>query len=333
MSDWEDSTIEWIFNRELFSNFSYKNTKRKINSLEDLRIQDNSNFMNLSQKNDAAKTPVYLLILFLLYPIFDNCIKIVINNNSSWAILYSIILMFFAIVLLCLFLRVFASLISCLINKCAILSVLRKTSTLVILNILTFSFLFSGYIQALLTSYHTRALCVNDFGEYLFWISILTVISSILIFIIFRYTIKYLSIFQLENSNTISIAILALLSMSTRILNINWEKSPFWMLFIIFLTISSTVLKPIINHEQKKRQQTAQKIFEEQLLSNNPDYEELKKCYYHGGKKYKEKLLSNEKFLNIIVESELCSFNDVKTYEDYRLYKAFNYKNYLESQK
>ncbi|GAD45599.1 hypothetical protein ANG6_0094 [Streptococcus anginosus T5] len=51
------------------------------------------------------------------------------------------------------------------------------------------------------------------------------------------------------------------------------------------------------------------KIFEVQLLSNNPDYEELKKCYYHGGEKYKEKLLSTEKFLRLIIKKEVYQIN------------------------
>ena len=64
-------------------------------------------------------------------------------------------------------------------------------------------------------------------------------------------------------------------------------------------------------------------IFQEQLLLEKPRYKELKKCYYQGGEKYKEKLLSTEKFLEVVVKNELKSLKDLKTYDDYRLYKAY----------
>ena len=71
----------------------------------------------------------------------------------------------------------------------------------------------------------------------------------------------------------------------------------------------------------------AQEVFQEQLLFDNPDYQELKRCYFHGGEKYKEKLLSTEKFLVVIVKNELKSLKDLKTYDNYRLYKAIRVRN------
>ncbi|WP_142917656.1 hypothetical protein [Streptococcus anginosus] len=104
-----------------------------------------------------------------------------------------------------------------------------------------------------------------------------------------------------------------------------------WGLVLIIGTV--TIISIKFKNKSEKNNSVAQKIFEVQLLSDNPDYEELKKCYYYGGEKYKEKLLSNEKFLKVIMASEIGLLNVMETYEDYKLYKAFNYKSYLESQK
>lgn len=49
---------------------------------------------------------------------------------------------------------------------------------------------------------------------------------------------------------------------------------------------------------------TAEKYFREELLSSNPSYEKLRQCYGKGGASYKEKILSNEKFLRIIEQEE-----------------------------
>ena len=84
-----------------------------------------------------------------------------------------------------------------------------------------------------------------------------------------------------------------------------------WGLVLIIGTVVIISMK--LKNKSKKNNNIAQKIFEVQLLSNNPDYEELKKCYYHGGEKYKEKLLSTEKFLKVIVKNELKSLKDLKT--------------------
>ena len=58
-----------------------------------------------------------------------------------------------------------------------------------------------------------------------------------------------------------------------------------------------------------KKRKKAQEIFQEQLLLEKTRYEELKRCYYHGGEKYKEKLLSTEKFLQLIKKREVYNIN------------------------
>lgn len=108
-----------------------------------------------------------------------------------------------------------------------------------------------------------------------------------------------------------------------------WQILPLY--FIVCGTISFIIENIIIDYQFSKSEKFAQEIFQEQLLKNEDDidYNRLVECYYYGGEKYKEKLLSTEKFLVIIVKNELKSLKDLKTYDNYRLYKAFKSGNYL----
>ena len=122
----------------------------------------------------------------------------------------------------------------------------------------------------------------------------------ILILISLWLNIRRQSIFQLEMSTSSLIITLAILAI-IRIFDNRIEAK----LLFVFITI----LGWLINFEVSKRKKVAQKIFEKQLLLSNPDYEELKKCYYYGGEKYKEKILSTEKFLRLIKQREIYNIN------------------------
>ena len=78
-------------------------------------------------------------------------------------------------------------------------------------------------------------------------------------------------------------------------------------------------------YKEFKKETIAQQIFQEQLLKNEDsiDYNRLVECYYYGGEKYKEKLLSTEKFLIEILKHELKLLKILDSYENYLLYKAF----------
>ena len=79
-------------------------------------------------------------------------------------------------------------------------------------------------------------------------------------------------------------------------------------------------------YKEFKKQTIAQEIFQEQLLLEKPRYKELKKCYYHGGEKYKEKLLSTEKFLRLIKKREKYLIRRNKN-NRYSYKSGFNPKN------
>lgn len=124
-------------------------------------------------------------------------------------------------------------------------------------------------------------------------------------------------------------AIVYMLSILTIFYNTDWETRKTWTTLFVLMMISSEGLKNVNKFGINKYYKIAQKIFEEQLLLEKPRYEVLKECYYHGGEKYKEKLLSTEKFLEVVVKNELKSLKDLKTYDDYRLYKAYKGRSYL----
>lgn len=103
--------------------------------------------------------------------------------------------------------------------------------------------------------------------------------------------------------------IVYMLSILTIFYNTDWETRRTWTTLFVLMMISSEVLKNVNKFRINKGHEIAQKIFQEQLLLEKPRYEELKKCYYHGGEKYKEKLLSTEKFLQLIKKREVYNIN------------------------
>ena len=98
---------------------------------------------------------------------------------------------------------------------------------------------------------------------------------------------------------------------------------------VILTTGAVSFVQVWFKYNDSKKETIAQQIFQEQLLKNEDgiDYTRVVECYYYGGEKYKEKLLSTEKFLVIIVKNELKSLKDLKTYDNYRLYKAIRARN------
>ena len=129
------------------------------------------------------------------------------------------------------------------------------------------------------------------------------------------------------SSPTTILAILGILGLIFG--GVNLEKNYFWSLTFIIVTISSHGTKVVIDELYIEGCQKAQRILEVELLSIKPNYYKLKECYFYGGEKYKEKLLSTEKFLEVVVKNELKSLKDLKTYDDYMLYKAYKGRSYL----
>ena len=107
---------------------------------------------------------------------------------------------------------------------------------------------------------------------------------------------------MLEKINDRAIPFLMLFSVLS--LLVSFDKQCFFELKLFELVVSLTSIGAIDFFRTRKNQTIAEKYFREELLSNEPSYKKLIQCYGKGGASYKEKILSNEKFLRIIEQEE-----------------------------
>lgn len=315
LSDWEDESIDQLvrrFGQFLKRNWNYKDTKNKINTLKNLKVLDNMEYIKLIQEYKSYRSIWYFALCLIVNIILTALGKISISNDSQWIVIYSLIYLIFIMLVLYLFVRLITSLLSLFFSKLKnkkLVNVINRFPVEILLNTLIWPVLFSEYITRLLFPYSVKYLFLKEFDRYLVLNVIAIIVASITIWFVFLRIVKSLPIFYFENSNLITIYLGAILSIIPIVFETNSETKELWTTFIILTTISNFILTQVIKRESNKRQQTAQEVFQEQLLSNNSDYEELKKCYYYGGEKYKEKILSTEKFLRLIIQREIYNIN------------------------
>ena len=158
------------------------------------------------------------------------------------------------------------------------------------------------------------------FDKYQFWLIFMVMAGALCLS--FYFVLKSLDIFELESMEKENDLIVGLLTITTFVISADFDKVKLIGIFLFIVIILTTFFTILKLHFLSKRYEKAQTIFQEQLLLKFPDYQELKKCYYCGGEKYREKLLSTEKFLEVIIKNEFKSLNDLKNYDDYKLYKS-----------
>ena len=160
------------------------------------------------------------------------------------------------------------------------------------------------------------------FGDdiWLFWLlfTLISVSSCISLYLV----VKSQDVFELELMGIENRLLLSILAIVTFIIGIDIEKVRLIGILCLILVIQTAFFEASYSFLLSRMYEKAQTIFQEQLLLKFPDYQELKKCYYCGGEKYREKLLSTEKFLEVIIKNEFKSLNDLKNYDDYKLYKS-----------
>lgn len=279
-----DSVIKWIFNKTLFSYTSYKKDKQRIDSLEELKIQDNSKHIDLIKKTDRMFYLFWLGILvlpYLRYFMYFKDLKVT-ENNLVFSIISFILMIMFTMFFVYSLIKFIESTLYFEDSRYRMLSKYFSLLPLISITLVGVSIIILLVENGLKIDWKNSALVM------------------ILILISLWLNIRRQSIFQLEMSTSSLIITLAILAI-IRIFDNRIEAK----LLFVFITI----LGWLINFEVSKRKKVAQKIFEKQLLLSNPDYEELKKCYYYGGEKYKEKILSTEKFLRLIKQREIYNIN------------------------
>ena len=180
-----------------------------------------------------------------------------------------------------------------------------------------------NFFENLFTEYKLQIAFGNDI--WLFWLifTLMTASSCISLYLV----LKTQDVFELEFMGKENRLLLSSLAIVTFIIGIDIDKVKLIGILCLILVIQTAFFEASYSYLLSKMYEKAQNIFQEQLLLKESSYDKLKKCYYYGGEKYKEKLLSMEKFLIIIVKNELKSLKDLKNYDDYKLYKAIRARN------
>lgn len=305
LSDWMVSSIDKTY-RYSEPNYSYKDSKRKIENLEVLKILDNQDDIKLRQKNDAIKysfrvIPTAFILYIFLSVIFQN-LKfsdkdiIFLSVFVGFIIILFLIVLFGAIRFIIPALVIFVEWLISRFSKQyrAKIKWLRKFPSLLPLTV--WPLMLSDFIKIIFQEYRLV-------DNLILKITLVLIVSFIL-WLYLHDLIKSQPVFQVEALIVSPAMILSVLAISTLIFDIDWRNKLPWTLSVVFFTISSTFLDLSISNRREKEYAIAQEIFQEQLLLEKPRYKELKKCYYHGGEKYKEKLLSTEKFLRLIKKRE-----------------------------
>lgn len=175
-----------------------------------------------------------------------------------------------------------------------------------------------NFFENLFKEYELQTTFGSDI--WLFWLIFTLMLASSCLS--FYFVLKTQDVFELELMGIENRLLLSILAIVTFIIGIDIEKVRLIGILCLILVIQTAFFEASYSYLLSRMYEKAQTIFQEQLLLKFPDYQELKKCYYCGGEKYREKLLSTEKFLEVIIKNEFKSLNDLKNYDDYKLYKS-----------
>ncbi|KAA0963362.1 hypothetical protein FXF62_09375 [Streptococcus cristatus] len=314
----------------------YKSREENLKNLKVLKILNNTIYIEQKAWKDIGKYACYGIFYGFLLFVFSICRPSYDNIGHSWLnLLWPIMYLF---ILICLIFRSYYILlmlsIQCIslfirkdfFRKKRFLNIIITTFPelfwlkhyFLLLPIFAFSIMISYFIPIPVTKNNYTLICISILiaTRMMTWI-LKRITHSQPRFLFGDYT----------SSPTIILAILGILGLILG--GVNLEKNYFWSLTFIIVTISSHGIKVVIDELYIEGCHKAQRILEVELLSIKPNYDKLKECYFYGGEKYKEKLLSTEKFLEVIVKNELKSLKDLKTYDDYMLYKVYKGRSYL----
>ena len=175
-----------------------------------------------------------------------------------------------------------------------------------------------NFFENLFKEYELQTTFGSDI--WLFWLIFTLMLASSCLSLYF--VLKTQDVFELELMGIENRLLLSILAIVIFIIGIDIEKVRLIGILCLILVIQTAFFEASYSYLLSRMYEKAQTIFQEQLLLKFPDYQELKKCYYCGGEKYREKLLSTEKFLEVIIKNEFKSLNDLKNYDDYKLYKS-----------
>ena len=291
--------------KELLDNIKNYRDLRIFSYDEDLKNQ--SKFFCDSAKSSA----LYFILLFFIFVFFSFAVPNKIDSDST-----IVINIFFTIV--CLDSLLFVYFLTESMNKFLMFFILKRLtgkykewfalfkSFPFLIVPLEFFWLFSLlWIWAFERSGTWQ---YNNWKLNLYVFILSSLLSSIQLYRILKIYPKYL-MDSINNLIFYSLAISSIVTLifSPEIIRPENMIELFVSWGIILFTLTVTLLQMYFEFKSSENKEIAQQIFQEQLLKNEEaiDYNRLVECYYYGGEKYKEKLLSTEKFLVIIVKNEL----------------------------
>ena len=315
---------------------NYKVIKKEVTSLKFLKILDNTEHLS---RNTVLKLTEYLRNLIILVVLILLVYAINIRILSRYGLIFNLLPLFlltflvlsgynYVILIISYLIKFISYLIKSIylyffkksfkmrrlytvlsfVKNLRIRLLILMIVAAYIISVLTISVIQNGSNLKMIESFIN-----NPFIEYnlnyiflgsvwQFW-SIFTVVSSASCFSLL-FVLKSQNIFELEDMRSENRFILGLLAILTFIIGVDFDKVGPISIALLILVIQTAIFEFYYPHLISKNHKKAQNIFQEQLLLEKPRYKELKKCYYHGGEKYKEKLLSTEKFLRLIKKRE-----------------------------
>lgn len=281
----------------------------KLNRLDYLKITDDREHQKLSGKISFFWNLSISCLCTMMFIILSQIIETVEELNFIIGAIFTFLfltLMYSSVVQI-----IFSLLESHYGNK-----IISKSLFLQIFVVLSLGtgaiFVGDNGVEKKLSKFFDKELTVSlsELGN--FWVIILLVLIAIIfIFINYVFNLTVIEVEKVNKSNSIFTGIVAIVGI---IWGINFEPQPGsnviaikFISFLVFLaTITTNVLPSIISWRCKKSYEKAEEIFQKQLMksSSQINYDELKSCYYYGGEKYKDKMLSNEKMLRKIRRME-----------------------------
>lgn len=330
--------------------YNYKDGKREVSSLKFLKILDNTDHLT---KNTSVKLVEYsgnlIIVAVLMLPVY----VIDINILSRFGFIFNL-LRFFLMPFLVFsgynYLVLFISYLFKGVYHSYFKKSLKMRRVLAFLSFVKYFWIkllvlmpMNAFIIGTMTIYMFQA-NNNLFMEYdlnkefdgavcLFWFIFFLVSAASCIS--FYIVLQSQNVFELEDMGDENRLILGILAIVTFIIGVDIDKVRPIGIVLLVLVIQTAFFEFCQSQLLSKMYDKAQQIFQEQLLKNEDDinYNRLVECYYYGGEKYKEKLLSTEKFLIEILKHELKLLKNLNSYENYLLCKAFYSKILATSSK
>lgn len=249
------------------SDDKYKENQTSIESFSKLKFSSYEEDLELRKENLDYHTVRYKLIIFIMFFLSILCFVLFKEAIFFWGVYI------FSILIVYLFMRY-------LILKCPRICLI----VLPLLFMAPLNFIFSALKM--------------DNNQIKLVLLLISMFLALISFNLYKLLPKYI---VGEISETVTI-VLTFIAIFSKVLP--FDKIIFFNLILVEIGVNLNFIELTRKFVMKEDIIIAEKYFREELLSSKPSYKKLIQCYGKGGASYKEKILSNEKFLRIIEQEE-----------------------------